>query len=249
MTSVFIATPAYGCSVTTAYVKSVMLMRVHLAKRKIPTQVFLLGNESLVCRARNICVAQFLRSPCTHLLFIDADISFDPQILDAMLQFDKDIVTAIYSKKNFDWDRFARVSADPACQEPVNQRALDFNINLLEDQKIVDRMFVKVHDAATGFMLIKRECIDRMQRCYPSLWAKNDIPGICKDIPTYCALFGVRIDPRDRRYLSEDWMFCRLWQLVGGEVWANIAAPICHTGCYILRPECSQLLRPLGQSS
>ena len=42
----------------------------------IPIQIYYLFNESLVTRARNYCVENFLRSDATHMLFIDSDVAW-----------------------------------------------------------------------------------------------------------------------------------------------------------------------------
>lgn len=249
-TSVMIATPAFGSLVTSQYVLSTMMLRVELARNKIDSQIFLLSGESLVQRARNICVATFMQSACTHLLFIDADIAYNAKMVKPMIDFDKEVVTAIYSKKTFMWDRFRSSSADPNNQEPLQQRALDFNINIVGSENVQQGKFVKVLDAATGFMLIQRACMERMIRAYPSLYCVNDIPGASKSgISDYIAIFDCMIDPENKRALSEDYSWCRRLQLLGGEVWADIASPLMHVGTYHFRPGDKELLRPLTDTS
>ncbi|WIA10832.1 hypothetical protein OEZ85_010998 [Tetradesmus obliquus] len=125
---VFIATPAYGCLVANAYLSSLLAARVELSRRGIASAVHMTGNESLVQRARNLMTAAFLRSDCTHMVWIDADIAFNAETLLRMLEFDKDITTAIYAKKNINWDR---VYAATTSAEPLEQRGLDFNINVV----------------------------------------------------------------------------------------------------------------------
>jgi hypothetical protein len=70
--------------------------------------VALLGHDSLITRSRNTLVSQFLNTPAaTHLMFIDADISFEPQHVHRMLAFDKDVVAGIYPLKVINWDNAA----------------------------------------------------------------------------------------------------------------------------------------------
>ena len=63
----------------------------------------MLGHDSLITRSRNTLVTQFLSTPATHMLFIDADISFDPQQVYDMLAFDEDFVAGMYPLKVIDW--------------------------------------------------------------------------------------------------------------------------------------------------
>jgi hypothetical protein len=59
-----------------------------------------LFNESLIRRARNYLVDEFLnRSDATHLLFIDSDIHFNPQDVVALLALDKDVAGALILRR------------------------------------------------------------------------------------------------------------------------------------------------------
>lgn len=239
--SIYIATPAYGCIVSNAYLSSLLVLRMQLAKRGINTVVQLTGNESLVQRARNLMTAQFLQSDCTHMLWIDADIAFPAETVLAMLESDKDVVTAIYSKKSIDWQRAYAAQAPGG--EPLQQRGLDFNLNLINDVPLELGRYCQVLDAATGFMLIKRSVIERMCQAYSCLRCINDVPG--SDVKEYTALYDCFIDPDSRRYLSEDYAFVRRWQLLSGKVYACLKTPLGHVGSFTFRrldqlklPEC-----------
>src|SRR3546814_12802354 len=68
----------------------------------------LLGNDSLVTRSRNTLVSNFLDMPrATHLLFVDADISFSPDQVARMLQFGEPLVAGLYPLKVLDWQQAA----------------------------------------------------------------------------------------------------------------------------------------------
>ena len=43
------------------------------------------------------------------------------------------------------------------------------------------------------------------------------------------------IDPEDKRYLSEDYAFCRLWQKIGGRIYADINSPLTHWGTFAFK--------------
>ena len=62
-------------------------------------------NESLITRARNYCVDEFMRSDSTHMLFLDADIGFNANDVIAMLAMQSDespydVLAAPYPKKS-----------------------------------------------------------------------------------------------------------------------------------------------------
>ena len=49
------------------------------------------------------------------------------------------------------------------------------------------------------------------------------------------AFFDTVIDPKSKRYLSEDYGFCRLWQKIGGKIYADVVSPLTHYGTYHFR--------------
>ena len=232
MVKLFVATPAFGCMMSTSFLTSLIMLRQECHKRGIGMRVEFKGNESLVTRARNLLTEKFYQSDSTHLLFIDADISFLPEAVMSMLAYDKDITTSIYAKKTYRWDDMKNPDRQ---SEPAIQRGLDFNLNITGSEAVQDKRYVKVLDSATGFMLIKRNVIERMKSAYKSLTCINDIQNIA--IKDYVALFECMIDPETRRYLSEDFAFCRRWQLLGGEIWADIGNVLGHEGSMVFHKD------------
>ena len=231
---IYVATPCYGCLLNIGYLQSLLALQTACLQRGVSCFVDFIGNESLVQRARNILAARFLQSTAgsTHLLFIDADIAFDPATVFRLLDFDKDVVTAIYPKKNLDWagveDAIAKGRPNP------RSSGLDFNINIAGSKVDVTGGFAKVLDSATGFMMIKRAALNAVADRYKdTLNCVNDIQGGGDNrVERYVAVFDCMIDPDSRRYLSEDYAFCRRWQQMGGEIWADVATPLCHIGNY-----------------
>lgn len=231
--SVYLATPCYGCQVTNSYAASLIALQALCVKKGVPLQVDFIGNESLVERARNVLVERYLKySDYSHFLFIDADIGFDPNSVFRLLDFDQDVVSAVYPKKSIDWAKVKEKLRD-GDPEDVRQMGLDFNINVQGDTEIVDG-FVRVLDTATGFLMIKRRVLERMREAYRGeLFAVNDIMG--QNIDNYVAMFACMIDPDTKRFLSEDYSFCRRYQQIGGEIWADLLTPLSHTGTNMFR--------------
>jgi hypothetical protein len=94
----FIATPMYGGMSHGLYVKSALDLQTTMAKYGVETKFSFLFNESLITRARNYLVDEFLRSGYTHLLFIDSDIHYNPQDVLALLALDKDVIGGPYPR-------------------------------------------------------------------------------------------------------------------------------------------------------
>ncbi len=105
---VFIATPCFGGLVSQHYMQSILGLMQFAGPAGFDAALALLGHDSLITRSRNTLVTQFLHTPAaTHLLFIDADISFEAEQVFRMLDFNQDFVAGIYPLKVIDWSRAA----------------------------------------------------------------------------------------------------------------------------------------------
>ncbi|AGE51539.1 hypothetical protein PBCVCvsA1_449R [Paramecium bursaria Chlorella virus CvsA1] len=229
--SIYLAVPCYGCLMMNTFAASIIALQALCAQRGIQIYMDFVGNESLIERARNILVKRFLQSSgFTHFMFIDADIGFNPESVIRLLEFDKDVTSAVYPKKAINWDHVKQKIA-AGSQEDIRQMGLDFNINLTTPQPPING-FVKVLDVATGFLMMKRGVLERMYKHYEKeLYAVNDIQG--QDVKDYIAIFACMIDPDTKRFLSEDYAFCRRYQQMGGDIWADISTPLSHTGTHV----------------
>jgi len=103
----FVATPMYGGMAHGMYVKASLDLQAIMSKYGVETRFSFLFNESLITRARNYLVDEFLRSDCTHLLFIDSDVHYNPQDVVALLALDKDVIGGPYPKKAINWNNIA----------------------------------------------------------------------------------------------------------------------------------------------
>lgn len=246
----FIATPCYGGALTEPYFRSVVKLMTFFNSHKIPLAFGTIANESLVTRARNVLLAYFLSSDYTHLLFIDADIEFKVDDVLKLYYHDKDVAVGAYPKKGVNWNHIKQAIASEPNKEltPPQIGALgsDYAINfkfLDRDTKTVSvkEGLIEVHDAGTGFMMIKREVLLKMIEKYPELKYNNDVQMNNADQlkDKFYALFDTMIDPIDKRYLSEDYTFCRRWQDMGGEIWLDPSISLNHYGsfCFQGNPE------------
>jgi len=247
----FIATPCYGGQLNEPYFRSVIKMMTFFNGHQIPLAFGTIANESLVTRARNVLVAYFLASDYTHLLFIDADIEFQTEDVLKLYAHKKDVVVGAYPKKGVAWDRIKANLADPSNKEKQlsdrdiaafgSDYAVNFKFVDKETKTVgVENGLIKLHDAGTGFMMISREAILKMIKAYPELKYNNDVNINNADLKDhFYALFDTMIDPVDRRYLSEDYTFCRRWQELGGDIWLDPSISLNHYGhfCFQGNPE------------
>src|SRR6056300_948863 len=82
---IMVATPMYGGQCAGIYTKSSTDLASLSLKYGVDCRFYYLFNESLITRARNYLADEFMRSDCTHLMFIDSDIGFDPTDVLAMM--------------------------------------------------------------------------------------------------------------------------------------------------------------------
>lgn len=239
-----IATPMYGGMCSGQYTKSTADLARLGAEYKLDIQFYYLFNESLVQRARNYLVDEFLRTDCTHLLFIDADIGFDPSDVIALLAIaepgsDKDVVCGPYPKKCISWEKVKRaVDKGFGDRDPENLANYigDYVFNPAEGiTEIPLSEPVEVLESGTGFMMIQRNVFERFAAAYPHLSYKPDhvrtehFDG-SREIVAY---FDCPIDPKTKRYLSEDYMFCQYTRNAGMKVWLCPWMKLAHMGTYI----------------
>ena len=251
---IFIATPCYGGQIGEPYFRSMMRFAILCNKYDIQYTVSTLANESLITRGRNTLVSFFMEHPeATHLFFIDADIEFDPNDLLRMVAYDKPITVGAYPKKAINWDSI--ITAARRNEEETSQTieghssnyVVNFDFMKDEDGNPVPQIqirdnLIKLKDAGTGFMCIKKEVIQQLFDAHPELKYANDINVDQKFEKHMYALFDCIIDPDSRRYLSEDYTFCRRWQQQGGEVYLDPRTALNHVGHYTFRGNIRKLI-------
>ena len=248
----FIATPCYGGQLQEPYFRSVIKLMTFFNNHKIPLAFGTIANESLVTRARNVLLAYFLNSDYTHLLFIDSDIEFNVDDVLKLYAADKDVVVGAYPKKGVNWQRIKEnMVKNPDKQESdkdIAAHGSDYAINFQfidrETKTIgVENGLIKLHDAGTGFMMIKREAILKLIKAYPELKYNNDVNIQSGLEDHFHALFDTMIDPIDRRYLSEDYTFCRRWQDIGGDIFLDPSISLNHYGSFCFQGNPSAIIQ------
>lgn len=166
----FVATPMYGGVNHGLFMKACLDLQALCMQYGVEVKYSFLFNESLITRARNYLVDEFLRSGYTHLLFIDSDIHFEPQDVLAMLALDKDVIGAPYPKKSVNWKNIlAAVVRNPAIN-PAELDALvgDYVFNPVPGTKHFNVSEpLEVLEIGTGYMMVKRHVFDKFKEAYP----------------------------------------------------------------------------------
>jgi hypothetical protein len=226
------------------YARSVADLSAFCAKHQIPLQLYYLFNESLVTRARNYCVDEFMRSDATHLMFIDSDIGFNPQDVIALLALQDDdspydVIGGPYPKKCISWEKIKMAVDKGVADENPNELEKfvgDYVFNPKSNQKEIPLgQPVEVLEIGTGFMMVRRKTFEKYRDAYPHLSYKPDhvrtehFDG-SREIHAY---FDCIIDPESKRYLSEDYNFCYHVARANMKVWFCPWMKMQHVGSYI----------------
>jgi hypothetical protein len=248
----FVGTPMYGGSCLGTYMKSCLDLQSACMQYGIDVRFSFLFNESLIQRARNYIVDEFLRSDCTHLMFIDADIGFNPMDIIAMLALDKDIIGAPYPKKTIKWDNIKKaIIKNPEISSSeleklggdivFNPVAGTTHFNVTEPLQVLE--------IGTGMMLTHRSVFDKFKEAYPQYEYTPDHVGTAhfggdRKIHSY---FNVEIDEESNRVLSEDYHFCQQCRKIGVEVWMAPWISCTHVGTYHFQGNLPAVANFLGE--
>ena len=236
--SIFLATPMYGGMNHGLYLKSVLDLQGLCMQYGVQIKFSFLFNESLIPRARNYLADEFVsRSDCTHMLFIDSDIAFNPQDVIACLALDKEIIGAPYPKKSIKWANVKKAVANNP-EIDAGQLGLvtgDFVFNPVKgtsEFRITEPL--EVMDLGTGFMMIDRNVFTKYREAYPEMEYKPDHVGQANfgGERNIFAYFHCDIDPESKRYLSEDYWFTQKCRTLGVKTWLCPWMRTEHIGTY-----------------
>jgi hypothetical protein len=240
----FLATPMYGGQCAGMFAKSVADLSSLCVQYGIHLQMYFLFNESLVTRARNYCCDEFMRSECTHMMFVDSDIGFSPQDVLALMALSSDdspydVIGGPYPKKCISWEKI---------KHAVDKGVADQNPNVLENfvgdyvfnpkggqQTIALNEPVEVLEIGTGFMMLRKQTLRKFAEAFPQYSYKPDHVRTAafdgsREIVQY---FQAEIDPKSKRYLSEDYWFCQKIQELGMRTWFCPWMKMHHVGTYV----------------
>jgi hypothetical protein len=205
MTKLFIATPAFQGKVNIQYAVGLTDTILLLKEQGIQTAFLMSKSGSLLCAERNRLTAHFLKTDCTHMLCIDSDLGWPPQAVVEMLKKDKDFIAGVYPCRGENLFLFR-----PIYNENGSLKVED---NLLEMDTI-----------PAGFMLIKREVIEKMIADTPEL---AYCPKENKDDAAH-GLFETKII--DGEFWGEDFIFCKRARASGFKIFVDPMIEFDHDG-------------------
>lgn len=232
---VLIATPCYGGMCTADYMRSMTGIAALSARFGINISIITTTNESLVHKARNSLTSQFMNGDFTHIMFIDADVSFNPDDVLKLILRDKDMVAGLYPLKKISWEHLLDYKAETA--DELKRAGLTYTYGKKDDDgKYLDSAslsltgdsdgLVEADAVATGFLLIKRVVFEKMFVSTPDNWYVEPEIG-----PVHL-YWDTSIDTETKQFIGEDWTFCSNWRALGGKIYVDPSIHLVHTGTY-----------------
>jgi hypothetical protein len=227
---IFIAVPAYGETFYTPCVQSLFKLAVELNQRKLHSNLAA-ASYADIAESRNVLLTHwFDKTDASHLLFVDSDMGFEPQLIFDMIEFNKPIVGVIYPKRQIDLERFARAINAGSSTEKATAAAYDYVVQK-PARKTAQKGFLRVDGCGTGILLIQRSCIEAMISKLPQIVDKRPTPGLSLANKNDRTIRAFEFLTMNDGRLSEDYSFCYRWrELCGGEIWANISHSVTHVG-------------------
>lgn len=222
-----VATPMYGGQCHAAYNVSVNRLRALIDGQGGRVGAIQVLNESLVNRARNSIVHQFLQLDATHLLFCDADQSFEAEDVMAMLQQDKPIIAAPVPMKGLNWSAIGRAARMGVADEDLHLYGGIFNLEHRHDDNGAWPIAWprKIKRIGCAFMLIQRHVFENLANVLPT-YEHDLLDGMGGQQVT--EFFPTRVE--EGRLMSEDYGFLNRWRELAGEVWLAPWVDITHFG-------------------
>ena len=213
---VFAALPAYGQILCSGTHTTLLALQREFIKHGIDGGHGTLSYPDIVAIRNIFLTIWYDKIASSHMLFIDSDMSFAPQLVIDMLNANQPLVGALCPKKKLPIEFAGRA-------------------------KVGDVRLINGHMEVAGvggaIMLIRRDAVQAMLEKFPemsdTITVKNhaareilESQGVTRMIRAF--------DPVviDGEKFSEDLSFCHRHTMCGGEVWANIMHKVTHIGLY-----------------
>ena len=205
---IFIALPAYDHKVSIKLAISLARLAQMVGEHGVNIAIGSICGCSVVSKARNLLADEFLSTDCTDLLFIDADINFEPEDVLRLLA----------------WTTNYGIAAGVPRTRKKNGNYI-ITLDEDEDHSLVtdDMGCAKAKRVATAFMMVQRKVFETLRDAHPE-WKYHDT----NSGKTLTAFFDFKVTPEG--YIGEDYLFCDRTREHGFEVWVDPTIKLGHMG-------------------
>ena len=207
--------------------------------------------------SRNLLASQALASDATHLLFIDADMSFRSGLIKRMIDFNEPFVSTVYPKREIDLAKLLGNVTQEDLDNPGGwsdfiSRNLKYVLrqNGLGESFEGRAGFARVLGTGMGICLLQRSVLEQLIDVGKA--ARLMQTGKDFGFPSEFAVYGFfdRVRDATGTRLSEDYSFCARWTTrCKGDIWACIDEPIGHVGSFEFKGTFARTLSPPERGS
>lgn len=216
--SVLIALPCYGGMVSDKTAKGLFNLGKELRTHKIDHGLLTMANESLITQGRSKMANFFMNNTkYERILFIDADVGFEPKDVFDLLKYDKDIICGAY---------------------PMKTIPLRYNYNITKPV-VEEGELVKIDNVGFGFAMIKRRVFESIAqkygdelKYYPADNSENYNMTEKEYHNSYHYFLEMK---KDMNYLPEDFSFFERAKSVGYTAWLNSNIRLPHVGSHVFQ--------------
>ena len=210
-----IGLPAYDHKVGVKMAVSLMQLGQKLLEHGIDVEVNSLCGCSVVSRARNIIAHRFVKSDCDHLMFIDADMTFEADSVIRLMCWnqDKAIVAGAYEARKEGKVYIVSLDGGYGVNGPQGKVTMD------------ESGLVRAYRVATGFMMIQKRVFEVLKEAHPE-WEHKDTNT---DERMY-SFFDFKSTPGG--YIGEDVLFCDRVREQGMDIWLDPTIKLGHMGIH-----------------
>ena len=217
--NLFIATPAYGCQLHIDYFNSMMALKTGAFKKNIGVDFGLIGNQSLVPKARNTLISHFHHNKqYTHIIFIDADMGIPNFCIPRLLARNVDVIGVPVPLKGYNSDGSPVLNIGEISNLKDGLAETDFvgNAVLMLSRKAVDGI-IKISEPYQNSQKFSRgdKITDKMYDVF-KIGVSN----------------ATNIGMDEHSYLSEDYYLCSKLKEIGFKIYLDLEIPVKHNGMH-----------------
>jgi glycosyltransferase involved in cell wall biosynthesis len=224
-----VGTPMYGGMCSGEYQRSCVQLTGMAKELGVDLSFCIILNNSLVHMARNTIATVALKNGFDYLLFIDADIHFNPEDVFRMIKADKPIIGGVYPKKTINWQMVSDAVKRGVPPDQLKHWSGNLVINLpehLKDMPVNVNEPLQVTSLGTGFMLINVETLVKLSANVKEYYDPDHDQ-------TMLEFFRSEIDPDTNMMMGEDYWFCQLATKHGVNIHAAPWVRLGHVGTYM----------------
>lgn len=208
--------PAFGQMITATTFLTTHALQQHLASKGIQGGISTLSFPDIAeLRAMAMTIWYDTMPDSTHLLFVDADMGFPPEIVSDMILLNEGVVGAIYPQRKLPLSWAGSGTGTAHAERRGN--------------------FMEVEGIGFGCTLIRRDVVTLMLEKMPNMIdtrlamhpAGDTIRGAGSN--RIIRAFE-KLDLPERGIVSEDLSFCIRYRQCGGRVWGAIGYRMSHVG-------------------